>query len=93
MHSKMKKLTVVISIIVVGLTASWYFDIWHEPIETIDELIGQNYDYAHKKYFRTDPDNHYKVNINKDMSEFDSGILNEEKIMTTLLFTYLHGTT
>jgi len=78
----MKKLLVILSIIVVGLTATWYFDIWHKPVETVDELIGQNYDYAHKTYFQTDPDRHYTVNINDNLNEFDGGILNEKEILT-----------
>lgn len=78
----MKKLIVILSIIIVGLTASWYFDIWNEPVETIDELIGRNFDYAHKKYFQTDPDRQYKVKVNDNLNEFDGGILNKKKILT-----------
>ncbi|PZX46320.1 hypothetical protein [Algoriphagus chordae] len=78
----MKKLIVILTIIVIGLTATWYFDIWNEPVETIDELIGQNYDYAHKMYFRTDPDRNYTINVNHNLNEFDGGILNEKKILT-----------
>lgn len=63
-------------------TASWYFDILHEPVETIDELIGKNYDYAHKMYFRTDPDRQYKVNINNNLNIFDSAILAQKEILT-----------
>lgn len=77
----MKKLIVIISIIVIGLTASWYFDIWHEPVEPIDELIGKNYDYAHKIYFQKDPDRQYKVNVNDNLSEFDVEILNKKEIL------------
>ena len=73
----MKKLKVIFSIIVIGLTASWYFDIWNKPVETIDELIGHNYDYAHKMYFRTDHDRHYTVNVNDNLNEFDGAILNK----------------
>ncbi|MEX2484830.1 MAG: hypothetical protein WED10_09725 [Brumimicrobium sp.] len=78
----MKKLIVILSISLVGLTASWYFDIWHESVETVDELIGHNYDYAHKLYFQTDPDIQYKVNINSKLNEFDGGILNKKEILT-----------
>lgn len=70
------------SLIIVGLTTSWYFDIWHEPVEPINQLIGENYDYAHKTYFQTDPDKQYKVNVNDDLNEFDGGILNKKEILT-----------
>lgn len=78
----MKKIAVIFSIVVVGLTAAWYFDIWHDPVETIDELIGQNYDYAHKKYFQTKPDRQYKLNVNDNLNEFDGGILSEKENLT-----------
>ena len=66
----------------VGLSATWYFDVWHQPVEKVDKLIGQNYDYAYNKYFRSNPDNNYEVNIYKNLTEFDSGILNQKEILT-----------
>jgi len=78
----MKKLIAILSIIAIGLTASWYFDIWNEPVKTIDELIGENYDYAHKMYFQTDPERHYTVNVNYNLNEFDGAILNDKEILT-----------
>lgn len=78
----MKKLLVFIIILVVGFTVSWYLDIWHKPVEQIEELIGQNYHDAHKIYFHIDPDKHYKLNINSDLNEFDGGILNKKEILT-----------
>ena len=78
----MKELIVILSIIIVGLTASWYFDIWYDSVETIDELIEKNYDYAHKMYFQTDPNRQYKVNVNNNLNEFDAGILNKKEILT-----------
>jgi len=93
--NKMKKLIVILSILGLGLTASWYFDIWNEPVETIDELIGQNYDYAHKIYFQTDPHRQYKVNINNNLNEFDGGILNKKEILTDSIvhvFTWVYTT-
>jgi len=71
-----------LSLIIVGLTASWYFDIWHEPVEPISQLIGENYDYTHKIYFQTDPDKQYKLNVNNNLNEFDGGILNKKEILT-----------
>lgn len=78
----MKKLIVILTFIVIGLTASWYFDIWNKPVQTIDKLIGQNFDYAHKRYFQKDPDKQYSININDNLSEIDGGILNEKEILT-----------
>jgi hypothetical protein len=91
----MKKLIVILLIIIIGLTASWYFDIWNQPVETIDELIGQNFDYAHKTYFQTDPDKQYKVNINDNLNEFNGGILNKTEILTDSIvhvFTWDYAT-
>jgi hypothetical protein len=79
---KMKKLLAILSILIVGLTTAWYFDIWNKPVETIDELIGKNYDFAHKMYFQTDPNGQYKVNVNDNLNEFDGGILNKTKVLT-----------
>lgn len=77
----MKKIIVILLVFVIGLTIVWYFDILHESVETIDELIGQNYEYAQKSYFETDPDSHHTVNINEDLNEFDGGILNKKEIL------------
>jgi len=77
-----KKLIVILSLIIVGLTSSWYFDIWHEPVEPVNELIGKNYDYAYKVYFQTEPDKQYKLNVNDNLNEFDGGILNKKEILT-----------
>lgn len=77
----MKKLIVIATIIVVGLSASWFFDLWNKPVEKIDELIGKNYDYALQMYFRTIPDNHYKLNVNNNLNEFDGGILSKRYML------------
>ena len=73
------------TIIIIGLISSWYFDIWHRPVETIDELIGKNYDYAHKVYFQTDPDENYTININDNLNEFDGGIYEKKTNLTDSL--------
>lgn len=85
----MKKLIIILSIIIIGLTVSWYFDIWNEPVRSIDELIGQNYDYAHKMYFQSDPDGYYTINVNGSLNEFDGGILNKKETLTdTIVHVY-----
>lgn len=73
-----KKTIIIFTVILVGLISTWYFDIWHRPVETIDELIGKNFDFAHKLYFKTDPDSHYQININDDLNEFD-GVIYDKK--------------
>ena len=42
---------VIFAIIIVGSTI-WYLDLSHKPVETVDVLIGKNYDYALKSYFK-----------------------------------------
>lgn len=37
-----RKTLIILTIIVVGIISTWYFDIWHKPVETVDELIGKN---------------------------------------------------
>ncbi|MEI8203090.1 MAG: hypothetical protein WCH34_08775, partial [Bacteroidota bacterium] len=78
----MKKLIIIFILIIIGLILSWYFDIWHKSDESINELIGQNYDYACKIYFRSEPDSFYEVNINHKLNEFDGGILNKKSVLT-----------
>lgn len=78
----MKNLIVILTIILIGLTAMWHFDIWNEPVETIDELIGKNYDYAYKMYFWTEPDRNYTVNVKGNLNQFDGRILNKKEILT-----------
>lgn len=70
-------MTIAITIFAV----SWYFDILHEPVETIDELIGKNYDYAIKFYYRKEPDNQYKININANLNEFEGAIYDKKSIL------------
>ena len=81
-NKKMKKTIIILTIISIGLFSSWYFDIWNKSVEPIDELIGKNYDYAHKLYFKTDPDQHYKININDQLNEFNGGVYNKKSIFT-----------
>lgn len=92
----MKPKTIIISTIILsGLIAVWYFDIWHKPVEKIDSLIGQNFDFAHKLYYKTDPDNHYQININDNLNEFDGAIYNmknnlKDSIVHVYTWTYLN---
>ena len=92
----MKQKTIIIStIFLVGLISIWYFDILHKPVETIDELVGKNFDFAHKVYYKTDPDIHYRININDNLNEFDGGIYDKinnlkDSIVQVYTWTYLN---
>ena len=72
-----KRILFIFSFLVVVATASWYFDIFHKSVETVNDLVGQNLDYATKLYFRTDPDETSSFNINKPLNELQFGILTE----------------
>lgn len=77
----MKTKIIIGTILLLFMTTSWYFDTWNESVERIDELVGKNFDYAQKTYFRTDPDSHYIININKNLNEFDRAILSKQGIL------------
>ena len=76
-----RKYIITLTIAIIGLASTWYFDIWHKPVETIDKLIGKNFEYANKKYFKSEPDNQYQVNINGNLNEFYGGIYDKKKIL------------
>ncbi len=77
-----KKVYFILFGLIIGLFALWYFDVLHKSDETLDVLIGKNYDYACKMYFHSDPDCHYTININDKLNEFDGGILGKKSILT-----------
>lgn len=77
-----RKIIIISALISVGLFSTWYFDVWNEPVETIDELIGKNYDYAHKVYFQSDPVENYTININDILNEFDGGVYHKKTSLT-----------
>jgi len=81
----MKHKALIISVtsfflLVIGL--SWYFDLFNNSVETIDTLIGKDYDFACEKYFKEKPNTHYTINVNHSLNEFDGGILNRKIILT-----------
>ena len=85
----MKKVIVLLTAFIIGIGLTWYFDLFHKPVESIDELVGNNYDYAHNQYFGTAPNNQYKINVNKGLNEFDGGILNKKRNLTdSLVYVY-----
>ena len=84
-----RKFIIILTITLIGLASTWYFDIWHKPVETIDKLIGQNFDYAYKLYYRTEPENHYQININDNLNEFDGGIYDKRnKLKDSIIHVY-----
>jgi len=76
----LKLILIIIATTVVILTI-WYFDLLHEPVETVDELIGENYDYALTSYFRSEPSMSMKLNINNPLYGFQRGILSKKDIV------------
>jgi len=80
MKKKGLLITLAISVIVLGLL--FYFDIFKEPVETLDRLIGKDFDYASKIYFKRIPDVKYNINIIHTLSEFDGAILNSKDLLT-----------
>jgi hypothetical protein len=83
------KLIILLTFVTIGLSSAWYFDIWHKPVEPIDKLIGKNFTYAHKIYYKTKPDNHYEINIKDNLNEFDGGIyIKKNKLKNSIVQVY-----
>ena len=83
------KFIIILTIAIIGIASTWYFDIWHKPVETIDQLIGKNLDYANKLYYKTEPDNHYQIKINDNLNEFDGGIYDKKnKLNDSIVHVY-----
>lgn len=80
----MKKnlILVLVLILLSGLGSALYYDLFHNSVENIDELIGKNYDYARNIYFKREPDVHYKKNVKVGLNEFDGGILSSKVIFS-----------
>lgn len=56
-------------IVLLGLIFTyWYFDFGHKPVEKVEILIGNNYDFAEKLYFHSSPDisNTFKLKDARD---------------------------
>jgi hypothetical protein len=77
---KSTKIILIFSVIIFSLT-TWYFDPFHKPVETVDVLIGKNYDYALKSYFHSDPEYSSSFDINQDLNEFQGGVLSKKDII------------
>lgn len=84
-----RKYLIILVIAIIGLASTWYYDIWHKPVETIDNLIGKNFDYANKQYFKSEPDNRYRINMNDHLNEFDGGIYDKKnKLIDSIVHVY-----
>lgn len=84
----MKKIIFVV-LIFLALGITWYFDLTHNSVEKIDDIIGKNYITEVKSYFSTKPNYQYKININKNLNEFDGGILNKKsKLKDSIVTVY-----
>ena len=77
---KIKLIFLVIAALIISLTI-WYFDLFHKPVETVDVLIGSNYDYAIKSYFHSEPNTSTTFNINSGLNEFQVGVLSKKYIV------------
>jgi hypothetical protein len=80
MNKKGLLTTLVLSLIVIGSILSLY--IFRKPVETLESLIGKDYDSASNTYFKKPPDVSYIININHNLSEFDGAILKNKKLLT-----------
>jgi hypothetical protein len=72
----------LITIFLFAIVLVWYFDLFNKSVEPIDSLKGKNYNYARTKYFKKEADNHYTINVNHILNEFDGGILTNKKILS-----------
>ncbi|AWM14728.1 hypothetical protein DI487_13250 [Flavobacterium sediminis] len=83
----MKKIALLI--LILSAVGIWYFDAFHEPVETIDDLIGKNLDFANKVYFKSEADEITSFNINNSLNEFQGGIVNKKSIITdSIVYQY-----
>ena len=80
MKKKGLLITLAVSVSVIGLL--FYFDIFREPVETLDRLIGKDFNYACRTYFKSTPNEKYTININHNLSEFDGAILKNKSLLT-----------
>lgn len=67
--------------LLVVILAYWYFDIGHKPVEKVDILIGNNYDFAYKLYFRSNPDESHTFKLKDAKDEFRGIIQNHARIL------------
>jgi hypothetical protein len=78
---KMKKCIVISFVTFIGFRLIWYFDPFHNPVESIRELENRDYAFALKEYFGTEPNEQYKISINKSLNEFHCGIIDKKGIL------------
>lgn len=78
----MKKLITLGAIILIGVSSVWYFDLMHEPIESVDELINKGYTFAHN-YFGAQEDDYRSIDINDSLIPIDQRIIKKKGILTT----------
>jgi hypothetical protein len=67
----------------------YYFEPMHQSVETIDELIGENLDFANKIYFKSEADETTKINLNNNLNEFQGGILSKKSmLLDSIVYQY-----
>lgn len=67
--------------LLVLIVTYWYFDFGHKPVERVDILIGNNYDFAHKLYFRSNPDESHTFKLKDAKNEFRGVIQSHARIL------------
>lgn len=70
MAGMIRSLPQIILALLVTAAFIWYFGVLLQPVEGVHSLIGQNYDYAHKIYFRSEPDQSYRINLEDELNIF-----------------------
>lgn len=78
---KRNKILYISIILVFVCFCIYYFEPMYKPVETLDELIGENLDFANKIYFKSEADEITKININNNLNEFQGGILSKKSIL------------
>lgn len=80
--SKLNWRVILIGILIpLSVLIYWYFDIGHKPVEKVDILIGNNYDFAEKLFFHSVADETRTYKLNEAKGEFRGIIQRHSKII------------
>lgn len=83
------KVIITGTIIFISGLVFWYFDMGHRPVEKVYALIGNNYDAAHKLYFRSDPDQDTTFKFKDIQGQLRQGVRNRYYLLKdTLIHEY-----
>ena len=79
----MKKILILLIVLTFGAAVVWLSDVLHEPIEVIEELVGEEYTFAHTSYFQTKESDYYSISINGELDNFNSRILSRRETLSS----------